>query len=513
MTAYDTIVIGAGHNGLVCAAYLAKAGQRVLLLEAAESAGGLAADREFHPGFHAPVAHSINHFSSKVARDLDLVRHGYTLPVATMPLIGLAQDRSVLVHEGGTSGLDDADANAYERYHGLLRRFAGALAPAWQKTMPGLGNNSLPELMTFAQIGLGLRRLGKKDMGEFLRIASLPMRDLVDEYFEDELLKALLCWDGIIGSKMAPRSPNSAVLSLLYRMSEDSLGAHTIPNGGVAALCNALRKAAEVAGTEIRFSAEVGRIRIDGNTDGLSASGVHLADGETIEADRVVCATDAKRAFLGLVGVEYLDISFTNRIRRLRSDGLVGKLHLALKGAPEFGSTDHLAGRMIIAPTMDSIEFAFDDAKYGQCPEEPVMEVVVPSATDSSLAPDDQHVLSAHVMYVPYHLKGGWNDAARERIANRAIETLAKHAPSIRGQVIYSEFLTPRDLEQQYRVSGGHWQHGDFSMDQILMMRPTYEAAQYDSPISGLHLCSAACHPGGDITGLAGHNAAKALLR
>ena len=235
--------------------------------------------------------------------------------------------------------------------------------------------------------------------------------------------------------------------------------------------------------------------------------------GEKIEATRVISGIDPKRSFLDLVGVEYLDIGFTNRIRRLRCDGLVAKLHLALSGPPEFSGLEQADGRMIIAPNMDAIEFAFDHSKYGECPDDPVMEIVVPSLHDASLAPTGQHVLSAHVMYVPYKLKGGWTDEARDRMCSRTIDAIEKYAPGIRDQIIHHELLTPADLEQQYRVTGGHWHHTEMAMDQMLMMRPTYEAAQYSTPIPGLFLCGAGSHPGGDIMGAAGHNAAREILR
>jgi len=255
------------------------------------------------------------------------------------------------------------------------------------------------------------------------------------------------------------------------------------------------------------------RVLIGGSADGLLATGVHLENGEKIEADRVISATDPKRTFLNLVGVENLDIGFTNRIRRLRCDGYVAKLHLALNEAPEFAGLQQTDGRMIIAPELDAIEFAFDDAKYGECSKNPVMEIVVPSMHDASLAPSGQHVLSAHVMYVPHKLKGGWTDAARDDIRDRAIDTIARYAPAIRDQIIHSEFLTPADLEQKYHVTGGHWHHTEFSVDQMLMMRPTYGAAQYSTPIPGLYLCGAGSHPGGDLMGAAGHNAACEILR
>jgi len=514
MARYDSIIIGAGHNGLVCAAYLAKSGQRVLVLEASGSPGGLAASREFHPGFHASVAQSVSHFSQKVASDLKLASHGFAASSDPMPTIGLSSDKEhVVVHQGSLNGTSSDDAGAYQDYTRLMHRFADVLKPFWHKTMPRIGANSLGDMMTFAHIGLNIRRIGKNDMREFMRIATLPARDLMDEFFDNDLLKATLCWDGLIGSKLAPRSPNSAVLLLLYRMAADSRGAHSVPAGGVNGLVEALSAAATAAGTEIRCNTAVSRVLIDGGADGLLAKGVQLADGEKIDAERVISATDPQRTFLNLVGVEHLDIGFTNRIRRLRCNGHVAKLHLALTELPEFDGLASGDGRIIIAPDMDTIEFAFDNAKHRELPAKPVMEIVIPSVHDASLAPDGQHVLSANVMYVPYNLKGGWNDAARDQICERAIETLSHYAPGIREQILHTEFLTPADLEQSCHVTGGHWHHTEFAMDQLLMMRPTYEAAQYGTPIPGLFLCGAGCHPGGDITGAAGHNAAQEILR
>lgn len=509
MGRYDSIVIGAGHNGLVCAAYLAQAGQRVLVLEASDSPGGLAGNREFHPGFHTSVAHSAKHFSSKVASDLNLASHGFETSTADR-LTGLCLDAEHIhidpesAHNAGTD-----DSGAYREYTALMRRFAKALEPAWHKTMPRIGSTGLGDLMTFAHMGLKLRLLGKKDMQEFMRVASLPARDIMDEFFENDVLKAALSWDGLIGSRMAPRSPNSAVLAMLYRLAGQSVG--------VRGLIESLCASAKVYGAEIRTGSPVGRViveeKVAGGTDGIAATGVELADGEQISADRVISGADPKTTFVKLVGVEHLDIGFTNRIRRLRCNGLVAKLHLALNGLPEFKGLERPDGRLIIAPTMDAIEFAFDDAKYGQCSEEPVMEITIPSLDDAAMAPDGQHVLSAHVMYVPYKLKDGWTDAARDGICNRAIDTIARYAPGIREQIVHSEFLTPADLERDYRVTGGHWHHTEFAMDQLLMMRPTYETAQYSTPVPGLFLCSAGSHPGGDIMGAAGHNAAQEILR
>ena len=293
---------------------------------------------------------------------------------------------------------------------------------------------------------------------------------------------------------------------MLYRLSGDYQGP---PRG----LIEALQAAATTSGAEIRTSVAVERILVGVDKGVLCAQGVLLANGEKIEAERVVSSADPQTTFFRLVGVENLEIEFTNRIRRLRCEGYVAKLHLALNGLPEFTGLDQAAGRMFIAPDMDTIEFAFDHAKYGECPEQPVMEIVIPSLQDASLAPPGQHVLSAHVMYAPYRLKDGWDEQARETLRERAIDTIARYAPGIREQIIHSEILTPPDLEHNFKVSGGHWHQTEFALDQALMMRPTYGAAQYSTPLPGLYLCGAGCHPGGDLTGSPGHNAAHEILR
>ena len=513
MQTYDNIVIGAGHNGLICATYLAQKGQSVLLLEATDGLGGLASTREFYPGFRVPVAHSLSHFSETVVKQLNLLDHGYKPSKDTLDTIGLNLDGEHVVVSGEqVTGVGSSDQKTYADYLALLKRFAKMLKPFWLKTMPRIGDNSFPDLMTFGQLGLKLRLLGKKDMGEFMRVATLPARDLMDENFDNEILKAMLSWDGLIGSKMAPRSPNATVLNMLYRMSGQHHGAHSLPEGGIENLVNALHNAALDAGVTVQMRALVKRIVIEGDTTGLAATGVELADGTLINSARVVSSADPKQTFLHLVGAKNLEIGFTNRINRLRCDGYVAKLHLALDGAPKFTGIEIPNGRMIIAPKLDAIEFAFDDAKYGQYSQSPVMEIIVPSVKDQSLAPTGKQVLSAHVMYVPHTLKGGWTEEAHQHLYQRLIETLESYAPGIGQQIIHGELLTPADLEQTYHLTGGHWHHVELSMDQMLMMRPTYEAAQYSTPIPGLYLCGAGSHPGGGLMGGPGHNAAKEII-
>lgn len=513
MQHYDTIIIGAGHNGLICAAYLARKKQRVLVLEAADTVGGLASTREFHPGFKTSVAHSVNQFSAKVARDLGLAAHGYKLGDA-MATIGLSESGDHVSVKGDTiSGVSEEDQTSFAKYRKMMKLYAKTMKPFSLKTIPRIGTKSLGDILTFAKMGLRMRLLGKHDMRELMRVIALPARDLMDENFDSELMKAMLSWDGLIGSKLAPRSPNHTVLAMLYRMIGEHNGDHAIPAGGIDGLISALVKAATAKGVEIRTGAPVERIDIDASEAGLVATGVVLVNGEQITADRIVSATDPKRTFLNLVGVQNLEIEFTNRINRLRSEGYVAKLHLALSGLPEFTGIDCPDGRMIIAPEMDAIEFAYDDAKYGESSQHPVMEIVLPSLRDSSLAPEGQHVLSAHVMYVPHDRKGGWTDEARAELCERVIDTIARYAPGIREKIIHAQMLTPADIAENYNVTGGHWHHGEFALDQMMMMRPTFEAAQYSTPIPGLYLASAGCHPGGGLMGGPGHNAAHEILK
>lgn len=506
MDRLDTLVIGAGHNGLVCAAMLARAGQRVGVLEAGASPGGLAAPRVFHEEFAAPVAHSAGHFSTEVAGALELESHGleWSDPI---PLVGPGPDGPPRIIQGDAlSGATADDAAAWPAFNEQLDTFAQALAPHWLKTIPRIARASLSELAVFGRMGWSIRRMGRDNMREFLRQFALPTRDLVDEHFEDEVLKALISWDGLIGSRMAPRSPNNAVLMMLYRRFGRAVRSP-------ANLTLALESAAQAAGVEFRSGARVSRVRLEPVEHGFEARGVVLESGERIDAQRVVSSADPQTTLLELVGARHLEIGFTNRIRRLRCDGLVAKLHLALDGLPSFTGLDRPSGRIILAPSLDAIEFAFDGSKYGELPETPVLEVAVPSLDCPKLAPEGGHVLSAHVMYVPRSLRGGWSDEARQVLLDNALDVLEAHAPGIRRQIVGQELLTPGDIEARHGVTGGHWHHTEFALDQMLMMRPTYEAAQYRTPIHGLWLCGAGTHPAGDLTGAAGHNAAREILR
>lgn len=507
MGTFDTIIVGAGVNGLVCATLLARAGHKVLLLEARERAGGLAAPRNFAEGFSVPVAHHAGSFQPAVASALELESYGLRWAQDPPGLSNLLPDGKVVSVQGArANGVAAEEASAWANLAGRLDAYSDALAPFWLKTMPRLAKGGLAEMSTFGQIGWKLRRLGRTEFREFLRIFALPMRDLADEYLEDDGLKALLAWDGLIGSRMAPRSPNNAVPMLLYRQSGRAVSSP-------ANLLDALLAAASSAGVTLKTDARVKCLRIAVSDGEEQVQGVELEDGETIEAGRVISSLDPKTTFLKLTGVKHLEIGFANRINRLRARGLVAKVHLALDGLPRFSGLDEPRGRLLDAPSLDAIEFAFDASKYGEIPERPVMELCVPSLEDPDLAPTGQHVLSAHVMYICQDLKGGWDDAAKASLLEAVLARLETLAPGIREQVVASELLLPGDLEQEFGLAGGHWHHGEFALDQMLMMRPAYEAAQYRTPVEGLWLCGAGCHPAGDLSGAAGHNAAREVLR
>ena len=518
MTDPDVIIIGAGHNAMVCAGYLAQKGRSVLIIEQSNHCGGLASTREFFPGFKASVAHTIQNFSSKVIDDLSLTKHGLDLSQYPLQTIGLSRDGECIRLDSSkdqprVSGLDEKDEQAYAGYMARMQTFADMLKPFWLTTIPRIGSANLQDMTTFLALAVKLRLLGKDEMGEFMRIATLPIRDLMDENFESDLLKAVLSWDGLLGSKMAPRSPNATVLSVLYKMAEKDAGAPKIPVSGIDGLVTALYKSARSSGVEFKLGQPVSRVLMDAGDHGVKAVGVVLADGDVIYARKIVSGVDPKQTFIDLVGVENLEIGFTNRINRLRCDGYVAKLHLALDSLPVFAGLDNPLGRLILVSNMDSIEFAYDDAKYGEFSDRPVMELILPTLCNPDMAPEGKHVLSGHVMYIPHHIKGGWTEEAHDRLYQNLIELLEHYAPGIREQIIFGELLTPKDLEHQYNLTGGHWHHAEMAIDQMFMMRPTYEAAQYSTPISGLFLCGAGCHPGGGLSGAPGHNAAIEILR
>lgn len=511
---YDCIVIGAGHNGLTCAAYLARSGRRVLVLEAAEQAGGAAGTREFAPGFRASsCAHLLHLMPGWLLEELRLARHGLKMAAERMPTIALSGTTALRIpmdRDPAVQDLAATDAQAFREYTARMRRLAAALRPLLETVPPRLGSRAWRDRLTLLGLGAKLRLLGRADLRELLRIAGMCVHDLLDEHFESPLLKGALAIDAVLGTNLGPRSPGS-VFTLLYRLAAGGGAAASLaqPVGGLGALTEALAQAAASAGAELRFSAPVARVIV---TDD-SAAGVVLESGERLEAGCVVSSADPRTTFLRLLGAEHLDAGFVRRVAHLRTMGMTAKLHLALERMPQFTALADAApeGRLVLAPSLAAVERAFNDAKYGKFSAAPLLEVLVPTTVDPGLAPPGRHVLSAVVQYAPYRIAGGW-EGQREQFLDTILQTLEAHAPGLRDSVRAAELLTPQDIETQFRISGGNWHHVELALDQFFMVRPLAGAAQYRAPVRGLFLCGAGCHPGGGVMGVAGRNAARQIL-
>jgi phytoene dehydrogenase-like protein len=512
---YHTIIVGGGHNGLTCAAYLARSGRKVLVLEAAEQLGGAAVTREFAPGFRvSAAAHLLHLMPAALMRDLRLEDHGLRFAQRRLATIALAEGAAHLSFDGAAESAlaqaSAADASALAEWRALVARLSRALHPLLNEPPPRLGTDDWRDRMALLGIGWRIRRLGRRDMRELLRIGGMCVHDLLEDRFRLPLLKGALALDAVLGTNYGPRSPGT-VVSLLYRAAA-AQGADTLsqPEGGLGAVAHALANAARSAGAEIRTGTVVDQILVREDR----AAGVVLSSGEELAAANVVSSADPKTTFLKLLGSEHLDAGFVRRVAQVRSRGLTAKLHLALDGLPDFTGLrpEALGARLLVAPSSDYIERAYNHAKYNEFSEHPILEVTLPTVADAALAPAGKHVMSVIVQYAPYSLAAGW-DAEREAFADRIVATLARYAPQLPAAVCGRELLTPVDIEREFRISGGHWHHAELALDQFLMVRPVPGAAQYQTPVSGLFLCGAGCHPGGGVMGLAGRNAARQLLR
>ena len=516
MTEHNSvIVIGAGHNGLVCATDLARGGRKVRVLEAATQAGGAAVTREFAPGFRvSSVAHLLHLLDAGIERDLGLMRHGLEYAKSGLRTIALSTRQAPLVlGDGDVQGgeVPAADRTALRAHTARMRKFARVIARQHGRVPPRLRFESWRDALPAAAVALDIRLLGRRDMQEFLRVATMNIFDVLEEQFESAQLKGALAIDGVLGSRLGPRSGNS-VYAALHRQSGSAAGragALSLPRGGMGAVTNALAAAARAAGVEMRFDARVEEIVVNNGR----ATGVRLQSGEVLSADVIVSNADPKTTLLRLLGARHLEAEFARSVHHLRATGTAAKLHLALGGVPQFRgvAADQLGERLVIAPDLDYIEQAFNPAKYGEYSPHPIMEITLPTLHDASLAPAGRHVLSAIVQYAPYDLKGGWADA-KPRFLESILATLEQHAPGIGALVQHVELLTPLDIEQQFGISGGHWHHGELALDQFMMLRPVAGAAQYAMPVAGLYLCGAGCHPGGGVMGNAGRNAARVIL-
>lgn len=506
---FDVVIIGAGHNGLVCAAYLAKAGKSVLVVEAADEVGGAARNRELAPGASVSAcAHILHALQPKVVSDLALKTYGLKEQASPVKTIALGHGGKHLVL--GKHALESGDVSASDKaalpaFIERMERHAGALAPQLLKAPPRLAMAGFQNTKQLAKMGWDIRfGLGEDRMRDFLRIAGMNIHGLLDEIFESEAIKGALAFDSILGTPFEPRMAGT-VVTWLFRLA-GSLGSDmTIPAGGMGKVSEALASAARTSGAEIRTGSTVERVLLENG----EAVGVVLESGEEIRAPKIVSNADPKTTFLKLVGARNLEAGLARRIGNFRTNGRAAKVHLVLKGMPEFAglTTEQLSNRLIIAPSRRYLELAFNPCKYRDIPDEPAMEITMPTAGQ----PGDTHVLSIVVQYVPYDVEGGW-DAKRDVLLGNVIATLSGYAPGIDAMIKHAELLAPPDLEAEFGMTGGNWHHGDLALDQIFMMRPVHGTAQYKTPIDGLWLCGAGAHPGGGVMGAAGHNAAQVII-
>ncbi len=537
------VLIGGGHNALITAFYLAKGGFKPLVLERREMVGGGAITEEFHPGFRAStLAHTLGPLRADVALDLQLDKFNCEILSPDPRVFAPTPDgkalhfyNDVAKTAAAIGNFSAKDASKYTQFAASLEETAGFFAQLTSITPPAIDKPTPEDLWNLLKTGRNVRSLGKTGIFDLLRWGPMAVADFVAEFFETELLRAVIASRGIFGTALGPWSAGSTAV-LLLRAAADShpVGSAAFPRGGLGSFTRALAESAKAAGAEIRTDAEVRHIRIK---DG-SVTGIVLADGEEISVEAVVSGVDPKRTFFHLVDPSHLDPTFANRMKNFRANGNVAKVNLALGSLPTFTALDategflkSLSGRIHIGPEIDYLERAFDASKYGEFSKAPWLDVTIPTILDPSLAPDGKHVLSAYVQFAPFKLvdrsagaekldrsagaqkkEGNW-DTRRKELGDTVIKTLATYAPNLPGLVEGIQVITPKDLETSYGFTGGHIFHGELALDQLFTMRPVLDWARYKTPIRGLFLCGSGTHPGNGLTGASGANAAREIIR
>ena len=448
---------------------------------------------------------------------LDLERHGLHFSTADLAPTTLLSERGPLVLRGAygesiDGDLPESERQAWTGLREMLIRFACVLKPFLTRNPPRFDGMALAEKLALGGAARGIKRLGREDMRDFLRMLLMNVHDVAEEHLHDDRLKGLLAFDATLGIHLGPRSPTS-LLGLYYRLVGEvagRTGGQIVPKGGMGAVVAAMRAAAEAAGVTVRTEAPVAKVVVENGR----ATGVTLESGETLSAATIVSAIDPRTTLVGLVGPREIDTGVVQKARAIRMKGDAAKLHLALDRLPDFTGVpaDALSGRLVVAPSSDHVENAFNPAKYGGFSPDPVMEITLPSVGDPSLAPSGACVLSAVIQYAPYELKDGW-EAGKPAYLKAIMVVLERYAPGIGGLVRHAELLTPADIEARWRMPGGHWHHGELQVDQMLMNRPFFGVEQYAAPVEGLWLASAGSHPGGGVSGVPGLNAARAELK
>lgn len=519
----DTIIIGAGHNGLTTAFYLAKAGRKPLVLERRPIVGGCATSEEFAPGYRsATLAHTLGPIRPAIVRDMQLERRGVTFVHPDPRLVSVAPDGRALVFSTDPGRTSDAirpfstkDATRYPEFCATLGRIGAFLSDLLAMTPPSIDSPSVGEWWELLKTGRRFRALGKKESFALLRYAPMAVADLVAEWFETDLLQASVAARAIHGTAMGPWSAGTGAVLLLAAAIDPVPGGSSVSAvGGPGAVTRAMAEAAKAAGAEIRTGADVLRILVK---DG-AVTGVALADGTEIPATTVISGADPRRTFLTLVDPVELEPDFMTRIRNYRCPGTVAKLNFALNGLPAFrgiagDAASMLRGRLHVGPGIDYLERAFDASKYGETSASPYLDIAFPSVVDPSMAPAGRHVMSVHMQYAPFKRREGSWTGQDGALADIVLRTLEAYAPGITGLVEHRQVITPLDLEQVYGLTGGHIHHGELALDQLFTMRPTLGWADYRTPLTGLYLCGSGTHPGNGLTGASGQNAAREILK
>jgi phytoene dehydrogenase-like protein len=522
---YDLIVIGAGHNGLVTAAYAARAGLKVLVLERREVIGGACVTEEIWPGFKVSTAAYVNSLlRPEIIRDLELKRHGFQMlprnPSSFTPFpdgryLLLGPDKELNHRE--ISKFSAKDADALPKYEAMLERVADFLEPTLIQTPPNPWSLRPRDLFSLAKLGLAFTRLGP-DAVKAVEVLTGAARPILDRWFESEQLKVTLATDAIIGAMASPSMPGTAYVLFHHVMGEcdGARGVWGYVRGGMGGISNAIAAAAREKGAEIRTNSPVARIIVKNG----QVQGVALADGTEFSATRVASGADAHTTFLRLVDPKDLPGEFVASVRAIDYASASCKINLALSELPDFTclpghdqpGPQH-RGTIHLCPTLDYIEEAYDDAKYGRPARNPIIEATIPSSLDETVAPKGQYVMSMFTQYFPYEVKEGSHDYWRERYADRCIEIMNDYAPNFKRSVIARQVLTPKDLEARYGLTGGNIMQGTMSLSSLSFMRPVPGYADYRTPVRNLYLCGAATHPGGGVMGACGYNAAREILR
>jgi phytoene dehydrogenase-like protein len=514
MQEYDAIVIGAGHNGLACATALARAGKKILVLEARSEIGGLAAAREFHKGYTAPgILHDTTEIRTPVldhlglyAEDLRLAKQhaGVYIPAKEGEGFFLYTDADRTCD--ALQRFSPPDAVAYREWDTMVQRFRPFLHKASNRSPPRLLPDGPADFFDISKMGMNLRMLGRNDMMELVRILPMCAADLLSEYFDSELLRAALVGPAITGTYSGPWSAGTAALVLLGQCN-----LNPGITGGPAALVRALERALQKANGEIQTNAKVTQIQVKNDR----VCGVTTSTGESHSASTVISGCDPVHTVMHLCSPADLSLAFEDEIRAIRNRGTTAKIHIALDGDFPLRqpATSQKVSRLRIGHSIDELEQAFDAVKYRAFSEVPQLDVWLPSVEDPSLCPEGHHVVSVVVNFAPYDLAGGWSTTSKEGLLQNVLQRLEESAPGVQERIVHSEVLTPVDFEEEFGLTGGHIHHGEHGLDQLFFMRPTPSAAQYKTPLDGLFFCSSGCHPGGGITCAPGALAAKTVLQ